>query len=110
MASSHTEEEWLCEAYGSKFACKQFLNKHKKGVHGGERFACELCSKTYSRKDQLQTHMAVYGLDLKPYKCDMCGKQFKLAAYLRSHLKWHENPASARDEARVSHLRQNDLC
>jgi hypothetical protein len=49
-------------------------------------FDCFLCSKTFSWKKRLDSHMAMHS-DVRPYKCSTCLDSFKKSHHLRRHIK-----------------------
>ena len=48
--------QWSCELCKKSFECRSRLERHRNAVHLQVRHACELCGRTYSRKDQVTTH------------------------------------------------------
>jgi len=50
------------------------------------RFPCEFCPKTFSRKNTLKILVRIHTGD-KPYKCDHCQKDFHASRNLRNHKK-----------------------
>lgn len=49
-------------------------------------FRCNLCPKTVSNRQKLETHVASH-LQERPYKCDGCTSDFKTICGLRTHQK-----------------------
>jgi uncharacterized Zn-finger protein len=60
-------------------------------------FDCCLCSKTFSWKKRLDSHMAVHS-DVRPYKCLTCLDSFKKSHHLRRHIKGCDKRLAKRKE------------
>lgn len=60
---------------------------------------CPICRKILrgSNKRNLQRHINLIHLKLKPYQCHYCGRSFGLKAYLKAHVLTHE-PEGRQDE------------
>ena len=64
--------------------------------HTGEKlFSCSVCSKKFTRKAGLDTHLKTHTGE-KPYSCPLCKKCFSLSAHMRLHIRTHtgEKPFS----------------
>ena len=60
-------------------------------------FKCEICVATFARKnkftrkDNLNTHIATLHEEMKPFKCDICKAEFRQKVNLDPHIaKVHE--------------------
>lgn len=65
--------------------------------HGGMlRYGCPKCTKHFSRRDNLQTHIAnIHGDARGPFTCPRCGKLTKNKMSLRSHMyEYHKGWAT----------------
>ena len=65
------------------FATKQGLITHKKTVHDGVRYKCDLCDKSYTQASSLKTHRLLHK-DKKPWSC-WCGKSYAEKSTLVAH-------------------------
>ncbi|XP_075258229.1 uncharacterized protein LOC142350303 isoform X2 [Convolutriloba macropyga] len=54
----------------------------------GEKFACEVCGKSFNRGDHLRRHMVVHTKE-KSFQCKTCGKSFSQKSSLSTHEKIH---------------------
>lgn len=52
------------------------------------KFACELCTKSFTRQSILNTHMLTHS-NTKPFKCSECDKSFVRASDQKRHEKIH---------------------
>ena len=99
-----------CAECGKTFLSKSKLNQHnkwhqemtcdecrkvfKKGnfarhlkVHADGVITCQICAKTFSRTDSLQTHVIkCHEESLEQHKCDICEKTFADRQYLKQHM------------------------
>jgi hypothetical protein len=63
-----------------------------------DRNACRLCSKSFSEKKRLDSHITGHS-SLRPYKCKRCPDSFKRAHHLRRHAKGCEQRLARRGSA-----------
>ncbi|XP_021182436.3 gastrula zinc finger protein XlCGF57.1 [Helicoverpa armigera] len=61
-------------------------------IEGEKRYACTVCSQTFTRLYGLQYHMAKH-TDTRKYLCAKCGKSFHTSNRLNQHLKSHREIA-----------------
>ena len=59
---------------------------HYRGVHLNLRdYKCDMCGKCFKRRSHLICHMAKHS-NLRDHTCDMCGKSFKQRCHLIRHM------------------------
>ena len=74
-----------------------YIKKTAPSFHGGMlRYGCPKCTKHFSRRDNLQTHIAnIHGDARGPFACPHCGKLTKNKMSLRSHMyEYHKGWAA----------------
>lgn len=88
----HFPEPQVCSACG-KQCPNQTVYKNHLTECGKEkiRYKCDLCGQTYSKKAVLKEHMNKH-LNIKPYECKVCNKQFFLRVRLLTHMAVHRAP------------------
>ncbi|XP_012505328.1 PREDICTED: transcription factor IIIA [Propithecus coquereli] len=79
---------------GCSFVAKTWteLLKHVRETHR-EEITCEVCQKTFKRKDYLKQHMKTHAPDRDVYRCprEGCGRTYTTVFNLQSHiLSFHE--------------------
>lgn len=75
-----------CNQCGKIFKNDITLRNHIKKFHGEEKlvFECELCKKTFGRKDALLEHQTIHRGE-RPYKCLWCPKTFRNSSHFSTH-------------------------
>ena len=68
-----------------------FSDKYKAKVHerkhtGESPYMCDICSKTFKRKEALDNHAIVHKDLPKDFKCVTCGAAFNSQQYLNRHI------------------------
>ena len=68
--------KYLCHLCPSEFTAKASLRDHVISFHMGEkRFKCNVCDKTFFRKNKLLQHMDGHAVD-KMHVCHVCGNLY----------------------------------
>ncbi|XP_013134232.1 PREDICTED: zinc finger protein 2-like isoform X1 [Papilio polytes] len=77
----------FCEPCGLKFMDKEESDKHKKEIHKGESFICEICGKVFVHRASHYSHVRSH---LPPqYACDSCDYRTPHKHDLIKHLRIH---------------------
>jgi len=93
---SHTKKEHLrtlrhkCDLCSKTFSRKNDLSRHLM-LHSGERkYVCTFCDSKFIGSGDLHKHVRIHTGE-KPYKCDFeeCGKSFTQKGDLNKHVKIH---------------------
>ncbi|XP_066939924.1 PR domain zinc finger protein 5-like isoform X7 [Macrobrachium rosenbergii] len=88
----HTKErKMLCTFCGQVFFKSVNLNAHIKRHHMRSqyaRFICQICSKAYITRDELQRHVAAHQNERK-FKCEFCNRAYFKAGDLTYHRRSH---------------------
>ena len=64
------------------------LQNHIKLVHeNGKvmRHFCEICTHTFSSSGNLTSHINTVHMNIKRFKCEICGREFKVKMSLKLH-------------------------
>ncbi|KAF6204004.1 hypothetical protein GE061_002343 [Apolygus lucorum] len=82
------KHKFPCELCSKKFSSKPNLQTHMR-IHAGLRnFTCDQCGKSFIQKGNLDAHLLTHTHD-KPYQCEQCDKRFKTGMQLRKHHSVH---------------------
>ncbi|XP_053677908.1 zinc finger protein 729-like [Anopheles nili] len=85
----HSGRSHQCEQCSKSFTSRNKLQSHINSVHLRKRdFKCEICGKAFLEKNNLKGHMRIHDGDRK-YGCDLCPKTFLFAGTLRCHKLTH---------------------
>lgn len=115
---THGERKYSCDKCDRSFKDKSALKKHDKTVHITVEYeACHVCGKSI-KKTFYTKHLRIHGERVK-FSCEICSKEFFKKWDLEAHVKHvHENIAQERNHLcnicgmgfqRMSHLRNHFL-
>ena len=92
-SSSWRKKPFKCEtcdatfARKNKFTRKDNLNIHIATVHEEMKpFKCDICKAEFRHKVNLNTHIAKVHEKMKPFKCDTCEAKFTQKSKLNTHV------------------------
>ncbi|XP_055614604.1 zinc finger protein 225-like [Uranotaenia lowii] len=83
-----TGRPFKCEICEKTYCRKENLKLHRQREHMKIRYPCEVCGKHFSTKDILSVHRKLHNSDVR-YDCDQCGAEFKSNKYLYKHKQKH---------------------
>ena len=93
MGNQHIKK--TCELCDKMIVAAHFSG-HMKDVHSfldsnmNKQFKCDLCTKSFSRKDIFETHVKSHNKPIQEFSCDVCEKVFEQKRYLKAHVKTHD--------------------
>ncbi|XP_072311901.1 zinc finger protein 646 [Eucyclogobius newberryi] len=82
------EQQFKCDECGRSYRHSCSLLNHKKS-HKTGLFCCHICQKNFYNLLALKSHQRSH-FDVKRFRCDECGKAYKIQKQLLNHLKKHK--------------------
>lgn len=77
-----------CNQCNKSFSRKDNLNTHIKSVHLKEKkYHCDQCDKSFGQKSKLNVHIKTVHLKQKEFNCKYCDKSFGQKCNLKVHIK-----------------------
>uniref|UniRef100_A0A8D0MU51 Zinc finger protein 75A n=1 Tax=Sus scrofa TaxID=9823 RepID=A0A8D0MU51_PIG len=67
----------------------KLMDRHKKERAGEKAFKCQECGKSFRVSSDLIKHQRIH-TEEKPYKCQQCDKRFRWSSDLNKHLTTHQ--------------------
>ena len=81
-----------CDQCGRRFNGPDYVRRHKKTYcvgNQGKRFACSICSVTFSEKRLVEAHEAIHN-GTSQYHCTICDKHFLKKHTFKNHMAIHD--------------------
>ena len=76
-----------CNICCKTFGKKQNVNEHIASVHEGTKaFKCDTCDKNLTTKKGMNNHIASVHKGTKPFKCEVCDYSFSQKSSLKTHV------------------------
>ncbi|PSN50470.1 hypothetical protein C0J52_10708 [Blattella germanica] len=79
---------FCCDICNKSFARKDSLNGHIRTHENIRPYACIVCGKAFPAKSRLTQHLRIHSTD-RPFSCQVCGKAFALKGDYNRHLNVH---------------------
>ena len=90
--SEAEKDDEACSDCGKIFKSLKSIEHHRKRNHSEKPFCCEICSKVFKWKCDLEAHNDAHKrreLSVQTFYCNICSEAFKLNADLKQHKKMH---------------------
>ena len=84
------KKKFACDLCGKSFQRKDHMTQHRDFVHNGiKRYGCPVCDKLFSRKENVTNHVRVVHQKKKDFQCEICGKYLISKFSLENHRRTH---------------------
>jgi Zinc finger, C2H2 type/C2H2-type zinc finger/Zinc-finger of C2H2 type len=87
----------ICTCCDLKFRKRFHIFDHIEYIANPEAFKCDVCSKTYDRRESLNNHQLTHQPERHTYKCDICGRGYVKKGLLAAHLRIAHVPDEAKN-------------
>lgn len=93
IVAKHTKMyPFKCELCGEGYAKKCSLDIHRRSVHEGAHYVCEICKKMFKYEAGLRSHLKFHDPDYSKtgFTCQVCSKVILNARDFNRHVKAHQ--------------------
>ena len=88
MNSKHPKNKYACEICYISFSKKENRDMHMRTHTGEKPFSCNVCDKRFVHSGDRNKHLRTHSGD-KPFSCKVCGKCFSQSNDCNRHMKTH---------------------
>ncbi|KAJ8922310.1 hypothetical protein NQ315_004252 [Exocentrus adspersus] len=81
---------FICNLCEEEYTTKAMFSEHYEAFHGGNRYPCKICKKTFSAMCKLKMHLPIHDPNRKKIKCPICSKEIA-PVWFESHKNMHKN-------------------
>ena len=88
----HGDESYSCDQCGNIFKSLYLLRVHINAKHNSKEYRCELCQKNYNGSSAFMRHKKTMHGEEKNHHCPSCDYKAPTKSYLTAHMRVHESP------------------
>jgi len=104
LSSFHPEIQKKCPQCEAILYCERALYDHKRNMHSGKEFQCDICEKVCNTKSQLNFHRkSAHDPNRPRHQCDECPNSFTTAKALRYHKEGHAGTRRPKEKVVCAH-------